>query len=247
MKVGIFFGIIFLSCNVAFAGRPLSTDDAGTVAPGHLEVELGTEYVKMSEREKEYALSAVFTTGLFIDRFEFCMELPFIWLDYDQRQEDGFGDLQAVVKYRFMDEKDFLPALAITVGVKTCTGDCLKGLGTGETDFVANVIATKEFGVWTVYANIGYNYTGDPVEEAAYDFINCSFAGEYAVNGKFCLVGEIVTEFAIDDIDQDNSVEILFGAVYEIPCGMVLDFGIAFGLTDGAPDNRITIGLTHEF
>ena len=99
---------------------------------------------------------------------------------------------------------------------------------TGETDFVANVIATKEIGVWEVYANVGYNNTGDPAEEAAVDFINCSFAGVYAVTEQFGLVGEIVAEFAIDGADEDTSVEILFGATCEIPCGIVFDCGVAF-------------------
>lgn len=233
----------------AMAGRPLSTDDAGTVEPGHLEVELGAEYLKESSDDEEGSIAGALTTGVIWNRLDFGIEVPYLWLRPDSgSNEDGFGDLQARFKLRFLDETDNFPALAVSLGVKTETGDSEKGLGTGKTDAIANFIAQKGFDRLTLFANAGYNYRGDPAEEEEYDLVNLSLAGEYACTEQFCIVGEVVGEIITEDVEgEDNPCEVLVGATYELPFGTVLDAGIAAGLTDGSPDYKITAGLTHEF
>lgn len=234
--------------NTVCAGRPLTTDDAGTVAPGHLEVELAGEYLKESNKDKEASFLANFNTGVIWDRLEFSIGIPYLWLDPDGSDHcNGFGDLQSNFKLRFVDETESFPALAITAGVKTETGDCEKGLGTGGTDVIANLIVSKTIKKIILYGNLGYNATGNLPEEESFDFINLGLAGEYALTEKLALVSEIFSELAIESTDEDDPVEILMGATYTLPTGTILDCAVAFGLTDGGPDYRITAGLTHEF
>lgn len=250
----LFFGFIaalFFSCgiaHVAYAGRPLSTDDAGTVSPGHLDVELAGEYLEESNRDKEASFSVNFTTGVIWDRLDFAISVPYLCLNPGGSEDcNGFGDLQTNFKLRYVDESDYLPALAVTTGVKTETGDCEKGLGTGGTNVIANLIATKSFKKITLHGNLGYNATEDLQEEESFDFISLGLAGEYVLTEKLTLVSEIFSEFATKSIGEDDPVEILLGATYAFPTETVLDCAMAFGLTDGAPDYRITVGLTHEF
>lgn len=187
-------------------------------------------------------------TGVIWDRLDFGIEVPYLWLRPDEgSDEDGFGDLEAGFKLRFLDETDNFPALAVSVGVKTETGDSEKGLGTGEVDYPINFIATKEFDRLTLHANAGYNFVGDVAEEEEYDLANLSLAGEYAVNEQFTLVGEVVGEIFTEDVDEDNPCEILVGVTYELPFGTVLDGAVSFGLTDGSPNYKIIAGFTHEF
>lgn len=165
----------------AMAGRPLSTDDAGTVEPGHLEVEVGAEYAKQPNDDREVSLACALKTGVIWDRLDFGIEIPYLWLRPDEgSNEDGFGDLEATLKLRFLDETDNFPALAVSVGVKTETGDSEKGLGTGEVDVPVNFIATKGFDRLTLHANAGYNFVGDPEDEEEYDLVNLGLAGEFA-------------------------------------------------------------------
>lgn len=244
------FGIIFSFSGIALAGRPLSTDDAGTVEPGHLEVKLGAEYAKQPNDDKEISIACALTTGVIWDRLDFGIKIPYLWLrPYNGSNEDGFGDLEAGFKLRFLDETDSFPALAVSIGVKTETGNSEKGLGSGETDVPVNFIATKGFDRITLHANAGYNFVGDVAESEGkeYDLINLSLAGEFAATEVFTIVGEVVGEIYTEDVDEDNPCEILVGATYELPFGTVLDAGAAFGLTDGSPDYKITAGLTHEF
>ncbi len=253
MKNSILFlivvlGVIFGFSSKALAGRPLSTDDAGTVEPGHLEVELGWEYAKQPNHDKENAVILALTTGVIWDRLDLGVETPYMWLNVKEGNDvDGIGDVEVRFKLRFVDETDKFPALAVTLGGKTTTGNSEKGLGTGEVDFVANFIATKEIGRVTLHGNVGHNATGDVAEEQEFNLVNLGLAGEFSINEQITLVGEVYAEIATEDIDEQDPVDILVGATYELPIGTVLDFGVAGGLTNGAPDYRITAGMTHEF
>ena len=244
----VVLGVVCSSGNLALAGRPLSTDDVGTVAPGHLQVELGAEYLEQSNDDHEAAVTPCLTTGVIWDRLDFAVEVPYLWLRPDSgSNEDGFSDLYTRLKLRFLDEAPNFPGLAVTLGVKTETGDSARGLGTGETDFVGNFIAQKGFDRLPIFVNAGYNFRGDPAEEEEYDMVNLSLAGEFACTEKLAIVGEVAGEILTEDVSEDNPCEVLVGATYEIPWGTVLDAGVAAGLTDGSPDWRIVAGLTHEF
>ena len=244
----VILGVIGGFSGQALAGRPLSTDDAGTVEPKHLEVELGWEYAKQPNHDKENAIILALTTGVIWDRLDLGVETPYMWLNVKEGNDvDGIGDMEVRFKLRFVDETHNFPALAVTLGGKTTTGNGEKGLGTGEADFVGNFIATKEMGRVTLHANAGYNATGDVAEEQDFDLVNLSLAGEFSVNERLTLVSEIYAEIATQDIDEQDPLDILVGATYELPIGTVLDFGVAGGLTNGAPDYRITAGMTCEF
>lgn len=244
----VVLGIVFGFSSIALAGRPLSTDDAGTVEPGHLEVELGWEYANQPNDDTENSIAIALTTGVVWDRLDFGIEIPYLFLNPDDgADEDGFGDMEARLKLRFLDETDSFPAMATTVGIKTTTGDKDKGLGSGEIDVPINLIATKGFDRLTLHANLGYNIIGEPEGEDVSNTVGYGVAGEFAVTEIFCVVGEVVGEIQTEDTDSDNPAEILIGATYELPFGTVLDGGVGFGLTDGSPDYKITAGLTHEF
>ena len=248
LVLAIILGMVFGLNGIALAGRPLSTDDAGTVEPGHLEVEVGWEYAKQPNDDKENSIAVAMTTGLIWDCVDFGIEAPYLFLNPDSGDNaDGFGDVEARIKWRFLKETDSFPALAATIGIKSTTGDEDKGLGSGEIDVPINFIATKGFDLLTLNANLGYNFIGEPKGEDVSDTVSYGIAAEYAFTDIFCVVGEVVGEMQTEDTDEDNPAEILVGATYELSFGTVIDAGIGFGLTDSSPDIKITAGLTHEF
>jgi hypothetical protein len=55
----------FLFSAVAFAARPLPTDDAYTVKEGEFQVEAGFDFVRQDNHDKEYFPSLTLTYGLF--------------------------------------------------------------------------------------------------------------------------------------------------------------------------------------
>lgn len=244
----VVLGMIFGVNGIAMAGRPLSTDDAGTVEPGQIEVEVGWEHAKQPNDDKENSIAVASTTGLILDCLDFGLEAPYLFLNPDEGDDvDGFGDVEARIKWRFLNEEDTIPALAVTVGIKSTSGDENKGLGSGEIDVPLNFIATKGIDQLTIHANLGYNFIDDPEGEDVSDTISYGAAVEFAITEVFCIVGEVVGEVQTEGTGEDNPAEILVGATYELLFGTVLDAGVAAGLTNGSPDCKITVGLTHEF
>src|ERR1022692_1357045 len=67
----------------------------------------------------------------------------------------GFGDTELGVKYRFLEETDFLPQIGIFPLAELATGDGARGLGNGRTWYQLPVWAQKSWGPWTTYGGGG--------------------------------------------------------------------------------------------
>ncbi|MEE9519940.1 MAG: transporter [bacterium] len=83
----------------------------------------------------------------------------------------GIGDVLLRTKYNFLRNRDGWPDLAIAGQVKLPTGDEDDLLGTGETNFLALLVASKSFGPWsdvrwlTPHVNLGFEVTTGGSEE----------------------------------------------------------------------------------
>ena len=95
----------------AEAGRPLNTDDAGTVAPGVLEIETAYQYVDLMD--DEHTSSLVLTTGL-LKSLDIGVEVPYLYIDVDGgNDQDGLSDIGITSKWNFYtDEDNFETALS---------------------------------------------------------------------------------------------------------------------------------------
>lgn len=62
----------------------------------------------------------------------------------------GFGDVALSVKYRFLQETNGWPELAIFPGLTLPTGEADRGLGNGRATYHLPLWAQKSFGPWTV-------------------------------------------------------------------------------------------------
>ena len=248
-KGSVFLLVLFYSTSV-FAGMPLSTDDSGTIAPYHLQVEWGMDYLKESSGEKEMGMCVALTTGLFCDNFDFAMGIPYSWLTSNECDDsDGVGDIEGRLKYRFAQESFSTPSLAVTLGFKLDNADEENGLGSGTEDFNFNFIVEKTIQEITIYGNLGYNDIGNisDSDEETIDFVNLSLAGKLTVTDTIHFLAEVCSELATENTCEDDPVELLMGQTYTLSCETVLSCGIAFGLTDSSPDLRISFGMTHEF
>lgn len=228
-----------------YAARPLSTDDTGVVDIGHIEIEIGYEYVKQAD--KEHGLSFVLKYGLIKD-LDLGIELPYKFIDFGGGDDvEGIGDIIFTIKYLFWDESSNLPALALTFTIKTETGNKDKGLGSGEVDYGLNGIITKEINKFVTHLNFGYIFVGDPEDEDLDDIFSYSVALEYPINERLNIVGEITGETAFEGSFNDNPLNGMIGLNYVLNRIVSYDFGVGFGICDASPDYRIITGLTFGF
>ena len=235
-----------------FAARPLSTDDAGTVEQGDLEVELGFEYASdtdVDDTEDEYTLAATMKYGLG-ERWDIGIEIPYLYINREAEDADddnGFGDYVLSSKYRFVDETDDFPALSLGFSLKTNTGDEDKGLGSGELDYAINTILSKELGKVIGHINLGYTYVGAPEGESHDDVFSYGIAWEYPVNDRLNVVGELTGETNFEGDFDDNPFAGLIGLNYALSDVATVDFGIGWEISDASPDYLVVAGLTLSF
>jgi hypothetical protein len=119
--------------------------------------------------------------------------------------------------------------------VKLPTASAAKGLGTGKTDFTAQIDVAKTWGRFTPFATLAYRFIGTPSAYPLHDAWNGSLGLQYTVS-------HVVSTGLSFDYRQSASPtgtdpRELFGyvAVAVTPKWSLEFYGIA-GLSDGSPD-----------
>jgi cobalt/nickel transport protein len=240
----IFSTLIFTS-TFLYAARPLTTDDAWTVEKGKFQLETGFDAARQDNHDQELGPSVTLSYGL-LERMDLGLGSGYIFLDPKEgERENGFADTELKAKYRLFDEKDWIPAFAISGTLKIPTASESKGLGSGEADFGINAIATKNLSKkLALHLNLGYTFIG---ENHVDNELNYSLGCQFTLTEKWALVGEVVGVNNLNGRKGDDPLSSLIGTYYLISDNLVLDAGIEIGVSKAAPDFRITTGLTWFF
>ena len=229
-----------------FAARPLTTDDAYTVEKGKFQLETGFDFARQDNHDKEYFPSLTLTYGLF-ERMDIGIGSAYLFIDpADGKKVNGFSDTPLKVKYRFLDQKDWMPSFSVSGTLIIPTASKSKGLGSGKVDFNINNILTWSLSKrWQLYTNLGYNFIG---ENQVNDELNFSIAGQFALSEKWALVGEILGVNNFNGNKRDDPISGLVGVQYILLTDkLVLDAGVEIGMNKAAPDFRVTTGVTFFF
>lgn len=240
-KVLWFLAVFFVlgSACEAFAARPLSTDDAGTIDKGDFEYEFGFEMAK--DEGREYTFSNVLKHGL-LDNVDVGCEAPFLYINNEEDgDEGGLSDVNLNLKYNFLKKADAVN-LTGRFDFKTDTGDDDKGLGSGDKDYALTLIASREFEKYAFHLNLGYTFVGR--ED---DLFNYSLAFERALGDKCHFVSEIGVETDFIMAFDENPCEILAGLNCALTENFTWDAAVAFPLTDASVDYKIISGFTVGF
>lgn len=241
-----FLFFIVLYAGSLFAARPLETDDAGTVDPGFVEVELSTAY-QDDPGSEAWEIPVGIKTGIFpgLD-----VGLGFGWQRVTEagNTESGITDLELGAKWNFLSETNALPSLSLTAAVKLPTADDDRDLGSGETDWDVTGVLSKSLNDWfAVHLNAGYTWVGIPTGEDGGDVLHGSAAMEFQLTDSFCAVGEVLAEKELED-DADTLVFGNVGVCWAVSDDLVFDAAVGTGLSgDDTPDFRATVGLTWLF
>lgn len=74
----------------------------------------------------------------------------------------GAGDARLFTKVRVLSERERRPGLGIRFGTKLPNANVRNRLGTDETDFGIEALASKDLGLCSVHANVGMLLLGNP-------------------------------------------------------------------------------------
>ena len=162
--------------------------------------------------------------------------------------ECGLGDVVVRGRYYAIDERGWIPTIAIRAHVKVPTASEERGLGTGRPDEGVGVEITRTIGRGLVaMVDGGYTIIGD---RAGYAFNNTWW---YDVGLGQDLAGGVVNlsvfveEYRALVPGVENAREVLAALSLKSAGGWRVQISGALGLSDGAPDHGITVGASRRF
>jgi len=228
------------------AGRPLITDDAGTVSPGDFEFEAGVTWHRDSQVD-DFELPFSVTAGLFSTLEAGIGFGSAIQERYEAAGTEvisGVGDLALGAKWNPLPEDRYWASHALAFTTKLPTASTRKDIGTGEVDYDLTYIASKSLSeTWSAHLNVGYTWTGDPDESAEADILHAGMATGWYVVPEVELVAEVFADLP-EARAEDGIVQVNGGLRWGVTGTLILDAAIGTKLRNEAPDLTATIGLT---
>ena len=225
----------------ASPNRPSNSDSANVLATGVLQMEHGWTGVWPAAGERRHSLGGVFRFGLAPG-----VELRWGWDPYLRSRDafgsrDGTGDNFLGAQYRFFQETDSAPALAVSYAVKLPSAR--QGLGSGEVDHAVTFLASKAVGSNSFDFNATLRLAGRP-GSSGFDR-NSVFFFTYArpIHGPVGVIAELIAQTRLN-VAQPGFATGLAALTWQVSPRVVLDAGVDAGLSGAAPNKRIFAGLT---
>jgi hypothetical protein len=159
----------------------------------------------------------------------------------------GMGDIVIRGRYYAVDERGWIPTIAVRGHLKTPTADEELGLGTGRPDEGVGVEISRMFAATTVMVDGGYTFMGRP---AGIDFNDVWW---YDVGLGQDLAGDRVNisvffeEYRAIAPGLDNARDILTAITVKSANGWQLQLSGEFGVSSGAPDRGFTLAASRRF
>ncbi|OPY75763.1 MAG: hypothetical protein A4E65_03444 [Syntrophorhabdus sp. PtaU1.Bin153] len=154
LAITLFHMFIFIP--PAFAGPPFVTDDPEPVEYQHWEFYVANQH----SHDKDGIFATVphleVNYGVLAD-VQLHLLAPFTYnAPHPGATAYGFSDLELGVKYRFIQETDYIPMVGTFPVLHLPTGNSNRGLGSGETQLLLPIWLQKTRGPWQSYGGGGY-------------------------------------------------------------------------------------------
>lgn len=233
-----------VGCASAFAGRPLTIDDAAPVATGQLEFELGFAQARPIGGGRDQKSPTLGLTYGAYENLEVGLTIQRINQDGPgSAPVRGFEDLHLNAKYKFVEESPALPAFAGALDFKLPSASRAKGLSTGRSDQALLLIATKTFAPLALHANLGYRIVGDRPGARLNNIPHGGVALEWHLAPHWSMVGEITGAGRTANRARNEANFQLGGRFSALP-NLLLDLAMGRSLSATGTAIQGTFGLT---
>ncbi|QQS45054.1 MAG: transporter [Acidobacteriota bacterium] len=264
-----FFGLTTLTASAQ--QRPLITEDIDIVKPGSVRFELGIDF----QTDRNFPLSGlngdltrlgvvavtiglapnvevetggVLQNYLSINRQYQPSAIP-LQLSQATNSSHDWGDFYVATKIKLRRETKRGPALGYRFGAEMPNSNQARGIGVNQTNFFATVIASKHFGRFHVFGNLGLGILTAPVDPFTQnDVLLYGLAATWTVNDRLTMVGEVNGRYSTRNntplgTESDGAARI--GARIRA-AGLMWDIAGIRGLHRDSTRGGITFGVTYE-
>lgn len=153
------FGIVILALSLpanAFAGPPYITDDPEPVEYQHWEIYFASQFLKQPEAWTGTGPHLEVNYGP-VPNVQLHVIAPLV---FDAPNEGatsyGYGDTELGIKFRFIQEGDWMPQVGTFPLLEVPSGSHDRNLGSGHLQTLLPMWLQKSMGKWTAYGGGGY-------------------------------------------------------------------------------------------
>lgn len=194
----------------AVAGPPFQTDDPEPTEAGHWEIYAPLFETEGADDDFGGALGTEINYGAAPD-VQLTVGVPISYAHDATGWRWGSGDLEASVKYRFIDDEAAGLQVALFPGVTLPTA--ARGLGAGRLTALFPVWAQKDTGAWSIFGGGGYAVNPGAGNR---DY----WTGGVAVTRRFgdaLLAGIEADRQGADMVGGRAATSLGIGAIYDLP------------------------------
>jgi hypothetical protein len=140
---------------------PFVTDDPETVEYQHYEMNIA--YQQVGDKGGKTATPLIEINYGALPDLQVGVSIPYV-VDKPsgQLQQNGWGDVVLSAKYRFQQETDEQPMMAISPAISVPTGNAARGLGNGKAQLFLPLWIQKSWGAWHLTGGGGYSINFAP-------------------------------------------------------------------------------------
>jgi len=159
----------------------------------------------------------------------------------------GIGDIILRGRYYVLQERDYLPLVALTGRLKIPTANANQGLGTGKMDEGIGAEMSKLLGKkWLTFLDGGFNVIGRP------DGLELRNQWWYDMGGGYYWTKNLLTSVYFEEYrslvsGRQNIRDFYFAANYKASDAWRYNAGVTVGVSNGAPDYAFTLGTSYRF
>jgi hypothetical protein len=153
--LAVIFPLVF-GLMTAWAGPPFFTDDPEPAEYKHGEFYFASQYIQNWDGKSATLPHLEFNYGV-LPNMHLHLIAPFQYVKPEgEDSQYGYGDTELGIKFRFIQEKEWIPMVGTFPIVIIPTGNHEKGLGSGQTQIYIPLWFQKSWGPWTTYGGGGY-------------------------------------------------------------------------------------------
>lgn len=156
-KINLLLALFIGNAFVALAGPPFVTDDPEPVDYQHWEFYIASQDAEAAGGDWSGTAPHFEINYGVVSNVQLHLIAPLAYsTPHDGTAHYGYGDSELGVKFRFLEQTDKIPDVAIFPLLEIPTGSESDGLGTGHLHAFLPVWAQKDFGDWSIYGGGGY-------------------------------------------------------------------------------------------
>ena len=159
----------------------------------------------------------------------------------------GIGDIILRGRYYVVEEKDWIPLIAVTGRLKLPTASASEGLGTGKMDEGVGMEVSKLLvDKWITFLDGGFNVIGRP------DGLNLRNQWWYDVGTGYYVTKDLLTSVYFEEYRSlvsglQNIRDVFFAMNYKASSAWRFNGGVTVGVSNGAPDYALSLGASYRF